>query len=482
MKKVLALVLAAVMALSLASVVSAAPLGAITPGLADLTVGGPNTFFGEDAFVFMIENTGTPADTAAVTAAQAALAAIDARIVLINNARTLVNALTVDNYAANWAAAQAAVDLIVDATDAGFISITLDATSEVTAGVADLKVELNDALAAIQVERTAANNALTAAIIASANSGDFTMGAPLLLDGFAGAPAFMNTGDFSLSVSVTCDNADVVASYKLIKNDARNAVGIEVSVKPIAEKFTVEGTKDYKVNVKVVQKNAKAAAAVQGEYILKGTIENTRAVAKDSFTDASGNYILNTLSLENVVLANGKNDNARVIDESVFDRANGKALTIEYKNYTVKFTKVSKQNTSLYLYAKTGVVEAPTKSIASIAFQPTRVKDAATITMPISFDNQNLYGETVYVYALVNGKPSGEAIPAEVVNHNSVVFSVPAGTALGTFAAYGDKVEGEAEKPAIPETGANDIVNIAIVFAVVALAAAGFVAVKKASK
>ena len=294
-------------------------------------------------------------------------------------------------------------------------------------------------------------------------------------------PSFYNTGDFSLSVSATSDNKDVTVDTKLIKNIDRDAVAILVTIKPIAEKFTVAEEAAFKVKVKVVQKE-KNQDAVTGELEFTGDIQNTRAIHSDAYADASGNYFVDAPSLD-TDLADGKNDNARVIDVSVFEKADGKALTIDYDKYAVKFAKVSKQNTSLYLYAKTGVVSVTdTKAIGSIAFQPTRVKDAATITMPISFDNQNFYGETVYVYNVVDGKPTGEAIAAEVVNHNSIVFTVPAGTALGTFAAYGAKTEGDAEKPAIPETGANDIVNIAIVFAVVALAAAGFVAVKKASK
>ena len=279
---------------------------------------------------------------------------------------------------------------------------------------------------------------------------------------------FYNTGEYSLSVSVSSDNSDVKASYKLIKNKAKNGVAIEVKIAAIAEKFTVADAADWEVKIKVVQVK-KGEPKVTGDLTIKGTVDNTRADDTDVYEDANGNYILET--------------DARVIDVSVFEEADGNALSVNYDDYTVKFAKVAKQNTSLYLYAKTGVVDVEgTKAIASIGFKPTRVKDAATITMPISADNQNYYGETVYVYNVVDGKPTGEAIAAEVVNHNSIIFNVPAGTTLGTFAAYGAKEEGDAEKPAIPETGANDIVNIAIVFAVVALAAAGFVAVKKAGK
>ncbi len=438
MKKVLALVLAAVMAFSMATVLSAAPLGGVNVGGAELGPWAPdaegdyiyNTFYGEDSLKFMLEN--SDVDDALIEAYDDALEALDD--------------------------AEDALALL-DEEDAGY----------------------DDAVTAVNEAQDDVDDALDALMAA----GFFILGAPVDSDGYVGADAFRNTGNFSLSVSVSSDNADMKASYRLVKNDARNAVGIEIILAPAAEKFTVaEPTgNNYKVKVKVVQKLKGATDPIVGEMEIEGVIQNTRADHTDAYTDASGNYFVDAPSLDDVFLANGKDDNARVIDVSVFEEAEGKGLTIDYDKYAVKFAKVSKQNTSLYLYAKTGVVSVTdTKAIGSIGFQPTRVKDAATITMPISFDNQNFYGETVYVYNVVDGKPTGEAIAAEVVNHNSIVFTVPAGTALGTFAAYGAKTEGDAEKPAIPETGANDIVNIAIVFAVVALAAAGFVAVKKAGK
>ena len=385
MKKVLALVLAAVMVFSLATVLSAAPLTNVPLGDADQTFAGEPFFYGESTVKFMLQDT--------------------------------------------------AGAVFAGYSDGGLVNTT-------------------------------------------------GLGAALDIDGYNNATTFRNTGDYSLSVSVSSNNKDVTASYKLIKNADRDAVGIEISLAIAPEKFTVEDIEknNVEVKVKVVQK-LKGEDPVTAQLVYNNILENTRAYHTDAYSDASGNYFVDAPSLDGVAFADGKDDNARVIDVSVFEKAEGKALTIDYDKYAVKFTKVSKQNTSLYLYAKTGVVSVTdTKAIGSIGFQPTRVKDAATITMPVSFDNQNFYGETVYVYNVVDGKPTGAAIPAEVVNHNSIVFTVPAGTALGTFAAYGAQTEGDAEKPAIPETGANDIVNIAIVFAVVALAAAGYVAVKKAGK
>ena len=276
--------------------------------------------------------------------------------------------------------------------------------------------------------------------------------------------------DYTLSTSVTSSDSAVLAA-SIETKDVTNGKQYTLVLNPADEYFTVE-TKEVKVKFVVVQK-----ASTSGSTAVSSTNEVTIKVANTEngkdlfFTDATGKVT----SVANLT--------APVVPAAVFtDVAKGKALELKYADYAINFAKVTNQNTGLYLKAKTGVVAAPTKAIASIAFQPTRVKDAATVTMPISADNENLYGEKVFVYALVDNKPSGEAIEGTVVNHNSVIFTVPAGTALGTYAAYGDKALGNAEKPAIPETGANDIVNIAIVFAVVALAAAGFVAVKKASK
>ena len=282
---------------------------------------------------------------------------------------------------------------------------------------------------------------------------------------------------YSISATASSSKPEILKATittKTIKNaDGSKAAKITLKLDPADEYFTVE---EHKVTVKVVvvQKESTAnGAEYKAELEWKDLIVKNEAHFADEFyTDADGKVT----SVDEL--------SKPVIDKEVFtEAASGKALTLDYGKYTIKFAKVSKQNTSLYLKAKTGVVDVEnTKAIASIGFKPTRVKDAATITMPINPDNENFYGETVYVYSVVDGKPTGDAIEAEVVNHNSVIFSVPAGTTLGTFAAYGAKAEGDAEKPAIPETGANDIVNIAIVFSVVALAAAGFVAVKKAGK
>ena len=285
---------------------------------------------------------------------------------------------------------------------------------------------------------------------------------------------------YTVSATVSSSKPDVLKATITTKTDnlgvaptASKGTKLTLKLDPADEYFTVE---EHKVDVKiiVVQKESKPnGETIKSEVKIEGIVVKNKFHDKTEFYADANDKVVSVAELSNPV-----------ITADVFtDVADGKALVLDYGKYTVKFAKVTKQNTALYLKAKTDVVSVEnTKAIGSIGFKPTRIKDAATITMPINPDNENFYGETVYVYTVVDGKPTGEAIAAEVVNHNSIIFTVPAGTTLGTFAAYGAKTEGDAEKPAIPETGANDIVNIAIVFAVVALAAAGFVAVKKASK
>ena len=380
MKKVLALVLAAVMALSLAATASALEITPGTPGADPVVVDGPDEFF----FVFG------------------------------GNDNTYETLLTPGG------------TFVADADDANLFAV------------------------------------------------DTSVDAVYDVDGEVVTPAI--PGDkYTISATASSSKPDIMKATiatKTIKNaDGSKAMKITLKLDPADEYFTVE---DQKVTVKVVVVQKESVANgdnFKAELEWKDLVVKNDAHAADEFYTDADNKVSSVATLSKPVIA-----------ADVFtDAAKDKALTLEYSNYTIKFAKVAKQNTALYLKASTSVAEG-SKAIASIGFKPTRIKDAATITMPINHDNQNLYGETVYVYALVDGKPTGDAIAAEVVNHNSVIFSVPAGTTLGAFAAYGDKAQGDAEKPAIPETGANDIVNIAIVFAVVALAAAGFVAVNKASK
>ncbi len=290
------------------------------------------------------------------------------------------------------------------------------------------------------------------------------------------ATVVSDTEKYDFSATVTSSKSDMIKAsldVDTVKDKAAGTEGKSVVLKldPADSYFTVE-EHEVKIKLVVIQKEKVSGGdTYKFSKEFKVNIKNKEHGEDDFYENASGKITSAIGDLSNPVIA-----------ADVFTGiADGEALELNYGDYSVNFTKVNNQNTGLYLKADTAVADG-SKAIASIAFKPTRVKDAATISMPIDADDENLYGEKVFVYALVDGKPSGDAIEGSVVNHNSVIFTVPAGTTLGTWAAYGAKTEGDAEKPAIPETGANDIVNIAIVFAVVALAAAGFVAVKKASK
>lgn len=291
---------------------------------------------------------------------------------------------------------------------------------------------------------------------------------------------------YTVSATVSSNKPEMISasiSRKTIGTTGNKGVKLVLKLDPADSYFTVQ-EHTVKIKLVVVQKKSEPnTEALRFEEEYEVTVKNYSHGPDEFYSDAN-NRVTSVYELSNPV-----------IEAEVFtDVAKDKALTLDYGNYAIKFSKVSRQNTALYLKASTDVVSVEnTKAIGSIGFKPTRVKDAATITMPISPDNENYYGETVYVYAVTDGKPTGAAIKADVVNHSYVVFTVPAGTTLGTFAAYGSEKLGDAEKPAptkntgkekpaIPETGAGDIVNLAVVFAVVTLASVGFAVVKKAGK
>lgn len=295
----------------------------------------------------------------------------------------------------------------------------------------------------------------------------------------------LETADAKYTVSATAssnkpDMISASVSKSTVGTAGNKGVKLVLKLDPADSFFTVE-EHTVKIKLVVVQKKSEANTdALRFEEEYEVTVKNYSHGADEFYADADGK-VTSVYELSNPV-----------IEAEVFtDVAKDKALTLDYGKYALKFAKVSRQNTALYLKASTDVVSVEsTKAIGSVGFKPTRVKDAATITMPISPDNENYYGETVYVYAIVDGKPTGSPIKADVVNHSYVVFTVPSGTTIGTFAAYGAQKEGDVEKPAptktdkpaIPETGANDIINLSVVLAVVALAGAGFVAVKKVTK
>lgn len=253
-------------------------------------------------------------------------------------------------------------------------------------------------------------------------------------------------------------SAEIVA--KPYEKDGDKGAKLILELTPAKSYFTVEDT-EVTVSLSVSQKAA-GGKTVKSTAEYKIVVGNKVHFTEDFWELADGSYS----SFGSLTYP--------VIDVSVFDAARGDKLILDYDDYAVTFDKVKNQKTSLYLKANTGTIDGD-KVVASIAFAPTRVKDAAKITAPISADDENLYGDVVYVYAVDNGKPVGDAIPAEVIDHQFLVFGVPAGSVLGSYVAYGEKYGAEKtatkaaiEKPTIPETGADNKVTLFVILLVLA--------------
>lgn len=190
-----------------------------------------------------------------------------------------------------------------------------------------------------------------------------------------------------------------------------------------------------------------------------------------------------------------------VVDSNVFDQNYGQELHLDYNDYNIIFPKVSEQNTSLYLkaeysYATAGSV-GENDPIVKLGFENIIVKDNVTIQIRFRADQQNYNGSDVWVYDMVSGKPVGSGYQAQLSSDGSVLVSVPAGTALSSLGIYGSQqdttgnsstaVSGGAAGSSTastsnPNTGASDVMSVATAFSVISLAAAAFVATKKAVK
>lgn len=183
-----------------------------------------------------------------------------------------------------------------------------------------------------------------------------------------------------------------------------------------------------------------------------------------------------------------------VIDASVFAKVaeNEQKLSINYASYSVVFPKVSNQDTSLYLAATTSVPDyvskiAAGKDVKYINFPGNPyLKDNAKISVNFNNDWQNENGTTAYVYAVKNDVLVGEPIIAAIEN-GAVVFETKG--RLGEYAVFATKMASipdaandTSSTPSNPNTGDSSTIVIAMVLATLALAGAGFVAVKKASR
>lgn len=244
------------------------------------------------------------------------------------------------------------------------------------------------------------------------------------------------------------------------------------------------------------------------------TLANQRYTRADVYTDASGDYRINATS------------NYPVVDATAFDAAYGKKLIVSYPDYTITFTKIKNQTVALNLEAdidRTPTVKLNTTTpIMTATFHDIYVQDDVKVAFVINADAQNYKGRNLYAYYLNNeGKPiTGTEVKVTVSDDSkSLVLEVKAGSRLaaydeeaaattsssngtyyggntiGIFGEQQETVAGDStggnssnggssnsNSGTNANTGASDVVSVAAAFAAVSLAAAGFVAVNKASK
>lgn len=301
--------------------------------------------------------------------------------------------------------------------------------------------------------------------------------------------AFLLDGDDKLTVSAggSVENSfgSIVVKTKTVTGTAEiegkqvTQKGVLVTVKCSVPKSAVTvDEKTIEAKIKVVQAG-KTLGRLEGVIPFKIVVRNKAYEAEDMWDDASGVIRLN--DKEKVV-----------ISEDAFEEAAGKTVRLEYNDYTLKFSNVSRSQGALYIKADTGTVSG---AVASIAFANGIVRSPLTITMPQS-SNQYATGK-VYVYQVdKDGKiiPSISPIEGEA-DGNYVEFSLPAGSVLGTYAAYKteqvtqpetDETKGNtsSENVKIPETGAGNYLYFVFVigFAVLALIGSGIYAVKRCAR
>lgn len=281
-------------------------------------------------------------------------------------------------------------------------------------------------------------------------------------------------GNESLSVA-SSDPSKLAISYKK-STEPDGKVIYSVKLTP---KTTITAEEhDITISIVVAQVTS-TGDKVKGSMSKVITMYNGRHYEDDLIPQADDTYKVNATE--------------PVIDAEIFARVADvqQKLTINYASYSVVFPKVVKQDTSLFLAASTTVPDAISKiagdkDVKYINFPGNPyLKDAAKISVNFNNDWQNENGTTAYVYSVKNDVLVGEPIVATIEN-GAIVFETSG--RLGEYAIFATKMASvtEAEKetsaPANPETGDTNTLVIAIVFATLALAGAGFVAVKKASR
>jgi len=314
-------------------------------------------------------------------------------------------------------------------------------------------------------------------------------------DGFGG-PSTSETTSWSMSYRTATGNGSGIPKGVNGEDLLNVRIGYDrerkaysVTVTPINNP-TVEIFYDVTFKVKFVKVINKVAYQQTVEWA-KFDLLNKRYTSKDVYRDATGNWRIDA------------GDKFPVVDESVFNKTYGGKLIVNYPDYNVIFPTVKNQDIALNLQAK--IAKTPTVSLSenvpimTATFHDIYVKDAVTIEFKVNADSQNYKGTTLYAYELdANGNIIKEKeVKVTVTDSGTIVTEVAAGTRLsaygageklGTYGIFAEPQEATSSSttPSAssenPKTGASDVVSVAAVFAVVSLAAAGFVAVGKAGK
>ncbi|MFA9379791.1 MAG: NPXTG-anchored protein [Acetanaerobacterium sp.] len=282
-------------------------------------------------------------------------------------------------------------------------------------------------------------------------------------------------GEESISVASSDNNKLAVSYKKEIATDGK----ILYSVKLDPQKTVTAEEHNVTVTIALAQITSEGDK-VKGSMTQVVTMYNARHYEDDLIPLADDTYKLNA--------------SKPVIDAEVFVKVadeDEQKLSINYASYSVVFPKVSKQDTSLYLSASTTVPDyiskiADGQDVKYINFPGNPyLKDAAKISVNFNNDWQNENGTTAYVYAVQDDVLIGEPIVATIEN-GAIVFETSG--RLGEYAIFATKMssiidaQNDTGSTANPDTGDSNTFAIAIVFATLALAGAGFVAVKKATR
>lgn len=305
-------------------------------------------------------------------------------------------------------------------------------------------------------------------------------------------------------IKVGSNAADALSGYvadPLNKNKvySYNLSNYIIYMTPIANP-TVEVFKDVQVKVRLVRADGAAIARYDAIVWSGFSLANKRYTDKHVYADANGIYRIDATS------------NWPVLDVTALQKSYGKKLVVDYPTYRVIFPTVKKQDTSLNLQAavtKQATVDLDDdKALMTATFHDIYVKDTVQIEFKVGFDVQNYKGVKLYAYAFnADGTiNTSKELAVTITEHGTVVIEVPAGTKLSANGDANNKLgtvglfatpqkEGtpvdvpNTSTPTTttpstknPGTGANDVVNVATAFAVISLAAAAFVSVKKASK